>query len=212
MVSSIDMKMAQAAMLLSAFMAGCAVDAGDAEDADLEQADVDVTSSAQALEGEEDETRGGLVGGPVLPGKGGIGQAPIGKDPGLLQGPGPIQGPVGQGPVGQGPVGQGPGLGGYPGYPGGFGYGMPGGFSGLPGMSGGFPGGFPGGGWPGGMGQFSGYPFSGLPGYGAGFPGGGAGFPGGGVGFPGGGAGFPGGGVGFPGGGAGFPGAGGYPY
>ena len=185
MVSSIDMKMAQAAMLFSVLMTGCAVGAGTPEEADLEQADVDVASSEQALEGEQDETRGGVIpgktdiGAPI--GKGGPIQGPIGKGAPLVPGVGgPIQGPVDKGAplipgpgaqVGQQPfpVGQ---AGGFPGGP--FG-GSP--FGGSP--FGGFPGATPGGfGWSpygglGGLGGLGGYPggLGGLGGLG-GYPGG----------------------------------------
>ncbi|WP_438021310.1 hypothetical protein WMF18_20530 [Sorangium sp. So ce315] len=206
MVSSIDMKMAQAAMLFSVFMTGCAVDAVTPEEADLEQADVDVASSVQALEeGEQEETRGGLV-----PGKGPIGQAPIGKGgplvPDLGAPPigkgGPIQGPAGPvdkgGPIGQAPIGQAPFPVGQSGIPGGMPFGSPYGGSPFGGGLGGLPyspygGGIPGGlGWGapglGGLGGFGG----GLGGLG-GFPGGLGGLGGGLGGFGGGLGGFPGG-------------------
>ncbi|WP_437719737.1 hypothetical protein [Sorangium sp. So ce861] len=224
MVSSIDMKMAQAAMLFSALMTGCAVDAVTPEEADLEQADVDVASSEQALEGDTsgdtEETRGG---GLIPPGKTDLGgplvQGPVGK--GVPLGPGlgaPIQGP-GQVPIGKGPVGQVPG--GIPGV-GPFG-GIPGGgpFGGIP--SGPF-GGIPGGGLGpygglGGLGPYGGLgglgPYGGLGGGlgGLGGLGGGLGGLGGGLGGLGGGFGFPGGGLGGLGGGFGWPGGGfGSPY
>lgn len=134
MVSSIDIKVVQAAMLLGALSltTGCAFDAADAEEADLDLADVEVVaSSSHALEEEETRGAGGIPGAPVVPGKTDVGVPPVGQ--------------VGQGPgVGGFPGGIPGGYPGFPGYPDGGALGYPHAFPGYPGVLPGYPGGLPG--------------------------------------------------------------------
>lgn len=134
MVSSIDTKVVQAAMLLGALSltTGCAFDAADAEDADLDLADAEmVASSSHALEEEETRGAGGIPGAPLVPGKPDVGVPPVGQ--------------VGQVPgVGGIPGGILSGYPAFPGYPGSGALDYPGAFSGYPGGFPGYPGGLPG--------------------------------------------------------------------